>query len=137
MSTHGYTGRQIERPSMKRLKKEYRMADDAHNNWLTFASELQEALDRLGIDTKIWINDMGFMEVVCDETEESCVLFTSVVDRPYFSMCLNVQLPSGSFLRVMEFETDDYPDNADEIAEKISWIGEKNERRIIRRRASR
>lgn len=137
MSTHGYTGRQIARPSMKRLKKEGYMADDAHNNWSTFALELQDALSRLGIDADIWINDMGFMEVVCTETEESCVLFTSVLDRPYFSMRLNIQLPSGSFSRVMEFETDDYPDNADEIAEKISWIGEKNERRKIRRRVSR
>lgn len=86
------------------------VADDSHNLWYSFATDIESMLQEQGVYVDIWINDMGFMEI-SNENGDTCVLYTKVVPGGRFmSQQLMIEQEDGSFKAGEVFDTGEQPD---------------------------
>ena len=98
----------------QKSRKMESVADDSHNLWYSFATDIESMLQEQGVYVDIWINDMGFMEI-SNENGDTCVLYTKVVpDGRFMSQQLMIEQEDGSFKASEVFDTDKQP-RADKI----------------------
>lgn len=98
----------------QKSRKMESVADDSHNLWYSFATDIESMLQEQGVYVDIWINDMGFMEIT-NENGDACVLYTKVVPGGRFmSQQLMIEQEDGSFKAGEVFDTGKQP-RADKI----------------------
>lgn len=98
----------------QKSRKMESVADDSHNLWYSFATDIESMLQEQGVYVDIWINDMGFMEIT-NENGDTCVLYTKVVpDGRFMSQQLMIEQEDGSSKAGEVFDTGEQP-RADKI----------------------
>lgn len=98
------------------------IADDSHNLWYSFASEVDSMLEEQGVYCDIWINDMGYMEITNEDTGKVCTIYTKVFpDGRFMSQQLMIQTESGGFKAGEIFDTGEAP-SVKEMMYDIAWI---------------
>ena len=102
----------------QKSRKMESVADDSHNLWYSFATDIEAMLQEHGIYVDIWINDMGFMEI-SNENGDPCVLYTKVVpDGRFMSQQLMIEQEDGSFKAGEVFDTGKQP-SADKLIDEL------------------
>ena len=113
--------RNFKSSRLERFQKSIKMEsvdDDSHNLWYSFATDIESMLQDHGVYVDIWINDMGYMEIV-NENEDTCVIYTKVVPGGRFmSQQLMIEQEDGSFKAGEIFDTGEQP-SADKLIDEL------------------
>jgi hypothetical protein len=116
--------RNIKSARLERFQKSRKVesvADDSHNLWYSFATDIESMLEEQGVYCDIWINDMGFMEI-SNENGDTCAIYTKVVpDGRFMSQQLMIEQEDGSFKAGEVFDTGEQP-NAKKILYDLAWL---------------